>query len=160
MFCVVCNVVLLKADVTMWLFLCSSSVSGLDFASVVPNLAVRIELYITTVLCTTDHSSLNIYTSLFSTAEFSHPRRAINRADRHCLCQSLTQKDQHIHFLITKYRKKSVISGSGREVDVNCVLLGDDGECSVQNCLFRSEFITVMLCTPCRSSYTPWHAAF
>jgi len=103
---------------------------------------------------------VNIYIYLFSTTEFWHLCRAISCADRHCLCQSLTQKDQHIHFLITKYLKNSVISAFCREVDKNCVLLGHDAECSDQNSLFRSEFITLMLCIPCRFSSIPWHAAF
>ena len=82
----------------MWLCLCSTAVSGLDFALCLTSLAFRTELHITTVLCTTDHYAVNINISLFSTTEFGHLCRSINRADRHYLCQSLTQNDQHLHF--------------------------------------------------------------
>jgi len=99
MFCVECNVILPKADVTMWQCLCSTAVYGLDFSFCLPSLAVRTGLYITTVLCSTDRYALNIYISLFSTIESWHLCRGISRADCHCLCQSLTQKYQHIRFL-------------------------------------------------------------
>ena len=159
--CVDFNVILLKADVTMWLCLCSAAVPGLDFAFCLTSLAVRTELYITIVLCTTDHCSVNIYISLFSTTVFWHLCRAINRADRYCLCQSLTQMDQHIHFLhftqyfFSKYRQNCVISGFRRELDKNCVLLGNP-EFLVVRTGYLVHSLLLLCCAwnpswPCRS---------
>jgi len=39
------------------------------------------------------------------------------------------------------------------ERDENCVLMGYHSSCSVNNWLFSSQFVTVMLCIPCR--FTP-----
>jgi len=61
--------------------------------------------------------------------------------------------------VITKHPKNCVFSSFRREVDGKCVLLGDCAECSGQNCLFGSEFLTVTLCILCRFSYTSWNAA-
>jgi hypothetical protein len=50
----------------------------------------------------------------------------------------------------TKYRKKCVNSTFRHDVDENCVRQGCYWACSVQNWIFRSQFITVTLYTRCR----------